>query len=59
MKSSRCSSAIALHAGQRGAQAAVDAVAEPQVLRLATVAVDVERLGVVERAGPATATQDE
>ena len=34
----------ALHAGQRGTEAAVDAVAEPEVLRLAAVAVDVERL---------------
>ena len=38
----------AFHPGQRGAQTTVDSVAEPEVLRLGAVAVDVELVGVGE-----------
>src|SRR4051794_18509463 len=40
-----------LHPGQRRAEAAVDAIAKTEVLRLGAVAGDVERLAVVERPG--------
>ena len=41
----------ALHAGQRGTEAAVDAIAEPEVLRLVPVAVDVEGLAAAKARG--------